>query len=37
MVGMLRLLWHNKFLVTLFSYILLPTAMRFGMITGIGA
>jgi len=37
MVGILSLVWHNKFLVTLFSYTVWPTAMKFGTITGIGA
>jgi len=37
MVGIFSLLWRNKFLIMLFSYTVLPTAMKFGMITGIGA
>ena len=37
MVGIFSLLWRNKFLVTLFSYTVSPTAMKFGVITGIGA
>ena len=37
MVGIFSLLWRSKFPVTLFSYIVWPTAMKFGVITDIGA
>ena len=37
MVEIFSLLWRNKFLVTLFWYTVWPTAVKFGMITGIGA
>jgi len=37
MVVVFSLLWRNKFSVTLFSYTVWTTAMKFGMITGIGA
>jgi len=36
-IGILSLLWRNKFLATLFSYTVWPTAMKFVMITGIGS
>ena len=34
MVVIFSVLWRNKFLVTLFSYTVWPTAMKFGVITG---
>jgi len=36
-IGIFSLLWRNKFLATLFSYTVWPTAMKFDTITGIGA